>query len=164
MIPYWEDNGKLEFSNELWEWFKALKTEYERLLMDDVIIEQPLRYILDLMEEAYDDFYNIFTFTEFFEESLENLNDKKYQALWRLYDNMIHDPELRKAADVVFVPDGPGHEKEGLHYWGKQPKRRLIERWDFMEDSKKWNKGRITLRRYMALVWNKVLREKVFGF
>lgn len=104
------------------------------------------------------------TSAEFFEESLENISDKKYQALWRLYDNMIHDPELRKAADVIFVPDDPEHEKEGLHYWGEQPKRRLTGIWEFMEKSKKYNKGRITLRRYMALVGNKRLREKVFGF
>lgn len=164
MIPYWENDGKLEFSDELWDWFEQLKTEYNLLAGDDVIIEHPLRYMLELMEEANDDFYNIFTFAEFFEESLENMSDKKYQTLWRLYDNMIHDPELRKAADVIFVPEESGHEKDGLHYLRRQPKRRLTGVWEFMEKSKKQNIGRITLRRYMALVGNKVLREKIFGF
>ena len=164
MILYWEDDGKLEFSDELWQWFEHLKAEYNLLLSDDIIIKHPLPYILELMEEAAEDFGRVFTLGEFFEETLENMNDKKYQTLWRLYDNMIHDPELRAAADVIFVPEGPGHEKEGLHYWGKEPKRRLICSWDFIEDKKKYNKGRITLRRYMALLGNKLLREKVLGF
>lgn len=164
MILYWENDGKLIFSDELWKWFEDLKRKYNQLVMDDVIIKKPLPYILGLMEEANDDFYNIYTFADFFEETLEHMSDKKYQTLWRLYDNLIHNQELRKAADVIFVPEGPGHEHEGLFYIGEQPKRRLIERWDFMEKSKKENIGRITLKRYMALLSNKILREKVFGF
>ena len=62
------------------------------------------------------------------------------------------------------VPDGPEHEHEGIHYWGEQPKRRLIRNWDFMSFDEKNNKGRITLKRYMALVANRPLREMVFGF
>ena len=63
---------------------------------------------------------------------MENLNDRRYQILWRLFDKLIHDLELRKEADVIFVPEGPEHEKEGVHYWGEEPKRRLICSWDIM--------------------------------
>ena len=51
-----------------------------------------------------------------------------------------------------------------IHYWGEQPKRRLISSWSIMDPSKKKNKARVTLRRYLALVANRRLREKVFGF
>lgn len=164
MIPYWEDDGKIIFSDELWEWFEELKKKYEVIMSDDIVIKNPLQYILDLMQEADENYYNVFAFADFFEESLENLSDKRYQVLWRLYDEQIHDPELMAAGDVIFVPDGPGHEKEGIHYWGEQPKRRLIRNWDFMSFDQRNNKGRITLKRYMALVANRPLREKVFGF
>ncbi len=164
MIYYWEDNNKILFSDELWEWFETLKKEYDIILEDGKVIEKPLRYMVDLLVEADEEYYNVFAFSEFVEECVENLNDIRYQVLWRIFDNMIHDPELKKAGDVIFVPEGPGHEKEGIHYWGEEPKRRLICNWDFMDFSKKNNKGRVTLRRYMALVANKALREKVFGF
>ena len=86
------------------------------------------------------------------------------QTLWRIFDTMIHDPEMKKAGDVIFVPDEPGHESEGLHYFGKQPKRRLIGYWDIMASDKRNNKARVTFRKYMALLGNKDLRCKVFGF
>ena len=119
---------------------------------------------MDLLVEADENYYNIFAFSDFVEESLENSNDVRYQVLWRLLDKLIHDPELMKAGDVIFVPEGPEHENEGMHYWGEQPKRRLKSSWDFLELSQKNNKGRVTLRRYMALVGNKLLRQEVFGF
>ena len=123
-----------------------------------------LNYIMDLLVEADENYYNIFAFSDFVEESLENSNDGRYQVSWRLLDKLIHDPELMKAGDVIFVPEGPEHENEGMHYWGEQPKRRLKSSWDFLELSQKNNKGRVTLRRYMALVGNKLLRQEVFGF
>lgn len=164
MIPYWEEDGKIIFSEELQEWFKYLRKEFDTIMHEENVIEHPLRYILELMEEADENYYNVFTFADFFEECLENLGDKRYQVLWRLYDMLIHDPELKAAGDVIFVPEGPGHENEGIHYWGDEPKRRLISNWSFMPTDKRNNKGRITLRRYMALVANKPLRQKVFGF
>ena len=77
---------------------------------------------------------------------------------------MLRDPELKKAGDVIFVPEGPEYEKVGLHYWGNPPKRRLIHNWNMIDWDKRNNKARVTFRRYMALVANKKLRYKVFGF
>ncbi len=119
---------------------------------------------LELLEEVEENFYHVFAVSDFIEECLENLNDRRYQALWLLCDKLVHDTELRTAADVIFVPEGPEHEKEGVHYWGEQPKRRLICSWDIMGHDKKYNKGRMTMRRYMALVSNLRLRQMVFGF
>lgn len=164
MIPYWEEGCELNFSEELQDWFKTLKVQYNNVLNAECSFDKVLKYIVDLLEEVNEEYYNIFIFSDFFEESLENLSDKRYQALWKIFDNMIHDPEMKKAGDVIFVPDGPGHEKEGLHYIGEQPKRRLICNWDIMESNKRNNKARVTFRRYMALIANKDLRYRVFGF
>lgn len=164
MIPYWENDNKIIFTEDLWEWFQTLKQEYDLMLDDEPEVKNLLNYMIELLVEADENYYNVFAFSDFFEECLENSNDKRYQVLWRLFDKMIHDPELMQAGDVIFVPEGPEHEKEGLHYWGQQPKRRLKSSWDFIKLSEKNNKGRVTLRRYMALVGNKLLRKQVFGF
>lgn len=164
MLLYWEEGCEFDFSQELQDWFKTLKEQYNNLLDTEFLIENVLKYIVDLLKEVDENYYHIFAFSNFFEESLENLRDKRYQTLWRIFDDMIHDPEMEKAGGVIFVPDGPGHEKEGLHYLGEQPKRRLICSWDIMESNKRDNKARVTFRRYMALMENKELRYKVFGF
>lgn len=164
MIPYWENDNKIVFSEELWGWFETLKQQYDNMLNEAEKVPNLLNYMMDLLVEADENYYNIFAFSDFAEESLENANDMRYQALWRLFDKLVHDPELMKAGDVIFVPEGPEHENEGLYYLGEQPKRRLKSSWDFMALSEKNNKGRVTLRRYMALVGNKLLRQEVFGF
>ena len=164
MIPYWEENGDIVLSEELWDWFSSLKEKFNIMIKTDFSIEKPLEYILELMQEADEEYYRIYTFSDFFEETLENLKDKRFLTLWKLYEEMLRDPELKKAGDVIFVPDGPGHENEGLHYWGEQPKRRLMREWCMTPLDKQNNIARVTFRRYMALVANKALRAKVFGF
>lgn len=164
MIFYWKEDSNLEFSEELWKWFYDLKNRYDEIVNMENVMENPLKYIINLMQEVNENYYRIFTFSDFFEETLENLTDIRYQSLWKLYEEMIYDPELKKAGDIIFVPDGPEHENEGLYYLGEQPKRRLIENWEFMDIDKKNNKARQTFRRYMALVANKELRHKIFGF
>ena len=131
---------------------------------EENVVENPLRYMVELLEDAEENFYRVFAYSDYFEECLENLSDRRYQTLWRMFDNLIHNSELRKAADVVFVPEGPEYEKEGVHYWDDEPKRRLIHSWDIMNRDKKHNKGRMTVRRFLALVANLSLRKKVFGF
>ena len=164
MIPYWEKDCDIEFSKGLREWFDALKKRYEEIFEMELLIENPLKYILTLMEEAEENYYRIYTFSEFFEETLENLKDKRYLVLWKLYEEMLHDPELKKAGDVIFVPEGPEYEHKGLHYLGKTPKRRLWRNWDNTSLDKRNNIARVTFRRYMALVANRELRVQVFGF
>ena len=95
---------------------------------------------------------------------MEHLADVRYLALWKVYDELLHDPELEEAGSVIFVPEGPEYEHLGIHYWEKTKRRRLRNLWDCTEGSKRNNKARVTLRRYMALVANKELRKEVFGF
>lgn len=149
---------------DLWEWFGLLKSEFDTVINSDFEIEKPLEYVLGLMEEARDNYYRIYTFSDFFEETLENLKDKRYQTVWKLYDEMLKEPKLMEAGDVIFVPEGPEYEHIGLHYSGEPPKRRLMKSWDMIDVEKRNNEARVTFRRYMALVANKELRKKVFGF
>ncbi len=141
-----------------------LKCEFNRILSRDFLIERPVEYVMNLLEYADENYYHIYAFSEFMRETLENIGDKKYLVLWKIFDEMLYNPEMQKAGSVIFVPDEPGYEKQGLHYLGKQPKRRLLYSWDVIEDEKKQNKARVTLRRYMALIANKALRKKVLGF
>lgn len=111
-----------------------------------------------------ENYYCIYTFAYFLNETIEHLNDKHFLALWRIYDEMLHDPELEEAGSVVFVPEGPEYDNVGLYYIGEQPRRRLKKSWDIMKKEEKNNRARVTFRRYMALMENKRLRKEIFGF
>lgn len=165
MIYYWQEGGDIHFSGELENWFLSLKKRYDEIMSESFTVDNPVRWILELMNYAQEEYYHIYTFAEFFEESLEHLSERSYIALWKLYEEMLHDPKMEEAGSVIFVPDGPGHENEGLYYYpGQEPRRRLQMSWDITDKEKRENLARVTLRRYMALVANAGLRKKVFGF
>lgn len=164
MILFWGYDKNIQFSQELKNWFDDLKERFEKLLKTENVVDNPLYWILDLMEYANENYYRVYTFSDFFQETMENLNDRRFLALWKLYDEMLHDPELEKAGSVIFVPEGPEYEHEGLHYLGTPPRRRLKTVWDFISRDEKNNKARLTFRRYMALLENKKLRKEIFGF
>lgn len=164
MILYWKNDGEVCFSDSLLEWFKELKDRFDQLKELKISSEKILEWILELMEYADENYYCVFTINDFFEETLKHLNDSRYIALWKVYDEMLHDPEMEKAGSVIFAPEGVEYEHIGMHYLGEQPRRRLLMNWDIMKPNKKNNRARVKFRRYMALVANKELRKKVFGF
>jgi len=163
LIYFWEDDGKIQFSDELRKWFENLKDEFDQLMEQGVSVEKVLFWILELMEYACENYFRIFTFTGFFEETLEHLQDSRYIALWKIYDKMLHDPEMERAGSVIFVSNEESGRNEGVDYYDETP-RRLISTWNFIGADKRNNKARVTLRRYMALVANQKLRKIVFGF
>lgn len=164
MILFWGCDKNIQFSQELKNWFADLKGHFDKIMESDDVVDTPLYWILDLMEYADENYYRVYTFSDFFQETMENLNDRRFWALWKMYDEMLHDPEMEKAGSVIFVPEGPEYEHVGLHYYGTQPRRRLKRNWDIMKKDEKNNKARVTFRRYMALLENKKLRKEVFGF
>lgn len=164
MILFWEDDGRIRFSKELRKWFEDLSDRYDELMRSEFTVEKSLEWILDLMEYADENYYQVYTIDDFFEETLEHLTDLRYLSLWKIYDEMLHDPELEKAGSVIFVPEEPEYEHVGLFYFEPRPRRRLLKEWKSTSIEKKNNKARVTFRRYMALVANKKLRKTVFGF
>lgn len=147
MILFWGDDETIQFSTELKAWFADLKSRFEKIV-----------------EYADENYYRVYTFSDFFQETVENLNDNRFLALWRIYDEMLHDPELEDAGSVIFVPEGPEYEHIGLHYFGTPPRRRLKNNWEIMAREEKFNRARVTFRHYMALMANRRLRGKIFGF
>lgn len=163
MILFWGEDERIHFSEELKEWFADLRSWYDEILEEDAEIEDPLCWILDLMEYADENYYRIYTFSNFFKETLEHLSDKRFLAFWILYDEMLYDPEMEEEGSVIFVPEGPEYEDIGLQYIGTPPRRRLMMNWEVTDIEERNNEARVTLRRYMALLGNPGLRKMVFG-
>ncbi len=164
MILFWDDNKNVPFSQELKTWFDDLKSRFDMLMKSGYVVEKPLYWILELMKYADENYYRIYTFSDFFKETMEHLNDRRILILWKIYDDMLHDPVMEEAGSAVFVPEGPEYEHDGLHYFGTPPRRRLKANWDMINKEERNNKARVTFRRYMALLENRKLRKEIFGF
>ncbi|MBD5482902.1 MAG: hypothetical protein HDR15_10360 [Lachnospiraceae bacterium] len=164
LILFWGDDENIRFSKGLEKWFVDLRKQYERIMEQEFTVENPLHWILDLMEYADKNYYCVYTFADFFEETLKHLNDRRFLALWKIYDGMLHDPEMEKAGSVIFMPDEPEYEQVGLYDPDARSRRRLKGGWSIMDSKDKNNAARATFRRYMALLENRNLRKEVFGF
>lgn len=148
MIPYWEPDGDIVFSEETEQWFFELKIQYDTLMEREVSLEEsPLRWIMDILDFANSEFCEVFAFTNFWEETIEHLTDRRYLTLWELYDDMLH----------TLWQEQWGAETE-------ESKEKIRRYWGLKSGEKRKNAARNMLRRYMALVANKKLRKKVFGF
>ncbi len=164
MVLFWEPDGEIRFSSDMNQWLDRLKRRFSEILEDGFSEENPLQWITGLIKYADENYYRIYTFDDFLEETKRNLDDARFLALWKLYDELLHDPEMEEAGNAVFVPDGPEYARTGLYYLGTPPRRRLTKNWNDMRKEEKFNRARVTFRRYMALLANTELREKVFGF
>ncbi len=166
LIPYWDGSGRIQFSDELEAWFLDIKRKYDEILSSDRVIEKGagnvIRWIFNLLKYASDEYYRIFVFADFFEETLENLSDRRYLVLWMLFEDMLYDPKLHEAGSVIFLSES---EAQKRHRSPDEGTERILKNWWFtFLYEEKLNEARRTLRRYLALVANKELRKKVFGF
>lgn len=165
LILYWGEYDDIELDEEIWSWFEEIKKEYDKIIDSDFTVTNMPVYIIDLLQYAYENYYNIFAFKDFFEETLCNLNDRRYVAFWKQFESMLHNPEFEKWGDVIFITeDEEKNSNNGIFGSHKKLKRRLKTYWDLMSNELKNNKARVLLKDYMALAANKKLRLKVFGF
>ena len=111
------------------------------------------RNIVDDLLFADRNYVNIRAFSGFLEETMDNISDVRYHILWRIFHDMIHDPDMLKEGSVIFDKESLANGKKKLRY-----------SWKMTDTNLKRNKARMTVKRYLSLISNKELRRKVFGF
>lgn len=149
MIYFWKESQFNSIPSHLKDWFLQLKEMYDHYMQNSIDIENPLLWIMDMLVYAENNYYQIYVFSDFFEESIENINDQRYLILWKIFEDMIYNEKFYKIGEVIF-------ESENKEY--------LNNDWTLMSKDKKWNSARLKLRGYLGLIANKELRRKVFGF
>ena len=99
MLPYWEENDSIEFSEELKEWFSSLKSSYDTIIDNYQDRFYSLRDIFLLLKSANDEFRKIYVFEDFLNAAIESVSDKKYQTLWKLFDNLLQNARQEENKD-----------------------------------------------------------------
>ena len=107
-----------------------------------------LRHMMDTAIFANEKYRRIFLFGDFVEELMDGANDDRLRAAWQVWDEMVHDENLlAQSAAVWEKPD----EEIGSH------------RWIFAGPSARRNPARMQIKRFAAVLGNKVLRQRVLG-
>lgn len=154
LIFFWSEEKPIEFSESLQDWLQGLKSRFDKIMADGVNMKSPLRRIKDTLDYGEERYVRLYIFDDFINETMDNITDARFIALWQLFDEVLHDPENLEAASVLFevaYPNWVGGARKCDQWW-------CLSRED------KFNKGRQAMRRFLALVANRALRNKVFGF
>lgn len=154
LVYYWTRDYKPIFSRGLKSYFKSLKKSYDKLLAERSEISNPLEYIAGILEFADKTYFDMYVFERFINESLERLTDARFMALWKLLDKELHKKRnlegLEKSLAIV-AEDNAVIDEE-------------MDDGSFAAvNANKNHPGRNRIRRLIALLVNKALRESILG-
>ena len=154
LIYFWTKEKPIDFSEDLQAWLQELKSRFDQIMAEGVNMQFPFRRIKATLDFAQEHYVRIYVFDDFMNETMDYITDARFIALWQLFDEVLHDPENLKAASVLFEIADP-------NWVGSS---RKCDQWGCLFSEDKFNKGRQAMRRFLALVANRDLRNKVFGF
>ena len=143
----------IEISDDVEKWFSELRRQFDKYVAEWQQIQKIMRYIVDDLLFADRNYANIQVFSEFLDETMDNLSDVRYHILWQIFHDMIHDPDMLEKGSMIFDKKSLANGKKKLRY-----------SWTMTDTDLKRNKARMTIRRYLSLIANKELRRRVFGF
>ena len=153
MLQVWKPNRDMQVSEELEGWFEEIKRKFDTYIQEGRTITKPIRQIMEDLYYANVNYLNIYVNADFLEETLDNIEDIRYQAIWKIFHEIIYSPKVMEDGEKIF-------DQEAL----KQGIRQTKYSWTMTNYELKRNEGRMKVRRYLALVANLELRKKVFGF
>lgn len=153
MLPVWKTNREMQLSEELENWFEDIKKQFDTYIQEGRTITKPIRQIVDDLYYANVYYLNIYVNADFLEETLDNIQDIRYQAVWQIFHDIVHSFKIMEEGQKIF-------DQEAL----KQGVKKMKYSWTMTNPELKRNEGRMTVRRYLALVANAELRKKIFGF
>lgn len=153
LVYYWSREKPIDFSDEMQEWLHSLKNRFYEIMTKGVSMHSPLKRIQSIMDFAEEHYFQAYFFNDFLNETMENIVDSKYMALWQLFDEVLHVPENLKTASVLFEVDHSQFSRS-----------RRCDHWFWLDEEYKFNKGRQAMRRFIALMANHELRNEIFGF
>lgn len=135
----WREDRPIEFTEEMEHWLTELRERFDKLMEEDTGESGGLKWLVELISEEQDAGLWSFPFADFFEETVEHLSDKRYICLWKIFEQLLHDPELMN-----------------------EPEKTLDDM--FREDRMPRNDAQQKLKRYNEIMANRELRKRVFGF
>ena len=140
-LYWWDGTDEVRITEETNKWLRKM-AEWHREILTTVEVQQNAI-------TAMQDFMKLLTvlladipFEEMFYDFLQNISQKEYAAAIELMRQIAEDKDIRKAGEVI-----------------KYRKNRESESKNVID-----NEGRLQVKRIFAVLANRQLREKYFGF
>lgn len=159
-IPWWTPGCRMRFSEMCKRQLRKFRAMYEEAGSRRSSVRRREKDVYRILTETTHRFGRVYAFEPFVEESLSDLNAPETRAMWRVLQELIDDRELLDQAEVIFKPGEPHIRDLGDPLGGMSNYKSI---WEGIPLSERKNPGRMTIRRYLALVGNRALREKVLG-
>lgn len=139
---FWTPNCDLEFSDNFNKWCDSLKKDFEEILenLEMVPAQIFIKNMIETLKYADDTYQRIFAPSTMFYEFISNSENKNYQAAYKLFVKLLEDN----------LEEGKVIEK--------------VNSWDIADKNITFNKGRLNIKRYLAIMGNVELRKEIFGF
>ncbi len=141
---WWDGSDEVEISDKTEKWLNKRVEEYKEALKDvpdECDTQQFVKELIDLLFDVESRYKRVFAFQDMFYEFIANGSKKEYRAavevLRKLYDDNA------EAGKIIEKVKGS---------------------WDLASKNVTCNRGRMNVRRYLALLANVELRRKYFGF
>lgn len=150
-LYWWDGTNEVIISENVITLFEEYKLLFKSMLKNE----------LTFKEISGDYFCKVEDFTQEFIEILSDI-DEKYKRIF-LFESMFY--EFIENKDKVEYRAAAGL----LHYLSKRYAKegKIIEKcgsWDIASKNVICNEGRMRIKQYLAVLANKKLREKFFGF
>lgn len=141
---WWDGSDEVIISDETDQWIKSLAKQYKEIIEKGAITfmqgDDFLEGFVKLLSDINEQYCRIFPFQSMFYEFLKNGHKIEYQAAIELLKNLAKENE-EDGSLIKYARD-----------------------WDITSRKITHNMGRLKLKRYLAILANKELRIKYFGF
>lgn len=132
----------MEIPEETDQWLRKLGERYRKLLeVQETENVDFLEYFFGLLEQINEFYKRVFPFQEMFYDFLQNDSRREYRAALKLLEEL--DQENREDGRII---------------------EKLSGSWDLNSYNVTHNAGRMRMKRYLAVLANRRLREMYFGF
>lgn len=141
-VLFWNEKCDLKFSEEFNKWCFELQNDFEEIKKTIEIkpVQDFIKSLIFSLNFANKRYHRIYAHTNMFYDFLANAEKIEYQSALKLFSKIIDE----NYEDGKVIED--------------------VRDWDIADKNKTFNKGRLNVKRYLAIMANKEFRNKIFGF
>lgn len=139
---FWNKDCDLNFSKDFNIWCENLKNDFDKIKENIEIqpVQDFIKSLIFSLNFANRRYRRIYAHTNMFYDFLANAEKIEVQSALKLFKKLLDD-NFDEGKIIEDVRD-----------------------WDIADKNKTFNKGRLNIKRYLAIMANKELRNKIFGF
>lgn len=140
---WWNGSDEVVISERTDEWLTTLAKAHRKIVAGLGEESDGLAQLMGALKDADSYYKRVYPFQNMFDEFAAHANCKEYLAATKLFRLLIEQEQYRAYGALI---------------------ERVKSSWDIADRRLTHNPARLSLKRYLSVMANKLLREKYFGF